>query len=312
MGDELFDVRNSLVVGNFHQAIAEGSNAKTVAKKPDDIAAFNVDRDALVARAQIGLGQFDPVIAELRNASHSTLVAVRQYAEFSRDIASGGDGSEALGKLVDAAGDVAGSKADAAVLAIAALIQSRDLSSALRLANKWTTALDAQAYVRQVIELRALTADALLRLQRPELAEKEVQLMKTLDDEATLTILTAGLVALRQGPAKRAKFDEAAQNFQEVSSRCGSSVLAMNLLALANLGRGRVADSEKNVLDALSKKSGDAETTANVVVVAAQAGKPLEQVQRLANQAKNVAGSTWAKTYNAMEDRFREAAAQLA
>lgn len=312
MGDELFDVRNSLVVGNFHQAIAEGSNAKTVLKKPDDVAAFNVDRDALVARAQIGLGQFDPVISELRTATHSTLVATRHFAEFSRDIASGGEGADALAKLVEASAEVQGGKADAAILTVAALIQTRDLSGALRLANKWISGLDAQVYIRQVLELRALTADALLRLQRPELAEKEVQQMKTLDDEATLTVLTAGLVALRQGPAKRAKFDEAAQNFQEVSSRCGSSVLAMNLLALANLGRGRVTDSEKNILDALSKKSGDAETTANMVVVAAQAGKPIEQVQRLVNQARNVPGSTWAKTYSTMEERFKEAASQLA
>lgn len=312
MGDELFDVRNSLIVGNFHQAIAEGSNAKTVLKKPDDIAAFNVDRDALVARAQIGLGQYDPVINDLRTATNSTLVAVRLFAEFSRDVAGGGDGAEALGKLLELSSEPQGGRADAAILAVAALIVQRDLSGALRLANKWVTSIDQQAYVRQVIELRALTADVLLRLQRAELAEKEVQQMKTLDDEATLTILTAGLVALRQGPAKRSKFEEAAQHFQEVSSRCGSSVLTMNLLAIANLGRGKTSDAEKNVLDALSKKSGDAETTANMVVVAAQAGKPLEQIQRLVNQARNVPGSSWGKAYNSMEERFKEAAAQLA
>jgi coatomer subunit epsilon len=311
MGDELFDVRNSLIVGNFHQAIAEGSNAKTVLKKPDDVAAFNVDRDALVARAQIGLGQYDAVISEMRTATHSTLVAVRQFAEFSRDAAGGSDASEILNKLVESSTEVQGSRADVAILAVAALIQQRDLSGALRLANKWTAGIDSQAFMRQAIELRALTADALLRLQRAELAEKEVQQMKSLDDESTLTILTAGLVALRQGPSKRSKFDEAAQCFQEVTSRCGSSVLTMNLLAIANVGRGKVTEAEKNVLDALSKKSGDADTTANMVMVAAQAGKPLEQVQRLINQARNVPGSAWGKSFSSMEERFKEAAAGM-
>lgn len=314
MGDELYDVRNSLFVGNYHQAIAEGSNARTAMKKPDDVAAFNADKEALVARAQIGLGQFDAVITEHRAATSPLLVAVRYFAEFSRDVASGTDPAESLQKLLGFVSDVSGAKAEAAALAVAALITNRDYAGALRLASKWVQGLDAQSpyQSRAIIELRALSADAYLRLHRADLAEKEVQAMKTLDDEATLTILTAGQVALRQAAVKRDRYEEAAQNFQEVSSRCGTSVLTLNLLALANIGRGRATEAEKNLIDALSKKSGDADTTANMVVVAAQVGKPIEQVQRLANQARSVPGSQWAKTYSAMEDRFKEAAAAFA
>mmetsp|Transcript_56129 Transcript_56129/g.64411 ORF Transcript_56129/g.64411 Transcript_56129/m.64411 type:complete len:318 (-) Transcript_56129:173-1126(-) len=317
MGDELYDVRNSLWVGNFHQAIAEGSSAKTVLKKPEDIHAFNVDRDALVARAQIGIGQFDAVISELRTANHPTLIAVRQYAEFSRAVAQGSDANESLKQLVDAAQQepINASRCEIAVLAVSALVTARDLSGALRLSNKWTAALDTQhssAATRAALELRALSADALLRLHRVDQAEKEVTAMKAVDDEATLTVLTAGLVALRAASVKRDKYDEAAQLFQEINARCGSSIMALNLLALANVGRGRITDAEKNLVDALSKKSGDADTTANVAVVAAQSGKTLEQVQRLALQARNIPGSQWSKAYQAMEDRFSEAAAAFA
>lgn len=311
MGDELYDVRNSLVVGNFHQAIAEGSNARTVLKKPEELSAFTVDRDSLVARAQIGLGQYDAVVGELRTATHSTLVAVRQFAEFSRDSAAGLDASEALQRLVLAVTEPTAAKGDACVIAVAALL-TRDLAGALKLANQWIAALDAQANTRVVIELRSLVVDALLRLNRADLAEKEVTVMKALDDEATLTILSAGLVALRQGATKRDRFDEAASCFQEIASRCGSSVLSLNLLALANVGRGRIADAEKNLIDALSKKSGDADTTANVAMVAAQSGKSMEQIQRLVSQARNAQGSNWGKTFAAMEERFKEAAATFA
>jgi coatomer protein complex subunit epsilon len=304
MGDELYDVRNSLILGNFHQTIAEGSSAKTVLKKPEDVAAFNVDRDALVARAQVELGQYDAVLSELRSASHPTLVAVRLWAELQRELASGLDGSAQVAKLVESARDVSAAKADAAVLAVAALIATQDVAGAVKLAHQWASGLEASA-TRGLIEMRALLADFYLRLNRADLAEKEVALMKTIDDEATLTILYQGIVALRVGAVKRDKFDEAAQSFQEINSRCGSSVLVLNLLALANLGRGKPADAERNLLDALAKKSGDADTIANLVVVASQLGKPTD---RYVAQCRTMAKSLWTRQYSAMEDRFKEAA----
>jgi predicted Zn-dependent protease len=133
--------------------------------------------------------------------------------------------------------------------------------------------------------------------------------MKAVDDEATLTILYQGIVALRLGAVKRDKFEEAAQSFQEINSRCGSSVLVLNLLALANLGRGKPAEAERNLLDALAKKSGDADTIANLVVVASQQGKPAE---RYVAQARAIARSPWTKQLVGMEDRFKEAALAFA
>ena len=303
MGDELYDVRNSLIIGNFHQTIAEGSSAKTVLKKPEDVTAFNVDRDALVARAQVELGQYDAVLSELRSATHPTLVAVRHWAEVQRELASGLDGLTPASKLVDSVKEVSVGKADAAVLAVAALLSTQDLTGALKLANQWATGLDSTA-ARGIIEMRALLADLYLRLNRADLAEKEVAQMKTIDDEATLSILYQGIVALRLAYVKRDKFDEAAQSFQEINSRCGGSVLVLNLLALANIGRGKLADAERNLLDALAKKSGDADTIANLVVVASQLGKPTE---RYIAQSKALSKSPWTKQFNAMEDRFKEA-----
>lgn len=305
MGDELYDVRNSLLLGNFHQTIAEGSSAKTVLKKPEDIAAFNVDRDALVARAQVELGQFDAVLGELRSVTHPTLVAVRLWAELQRELVSGLDGSAQAAKLAELVREVVTAKADAAVLAVAALIATQDTTGAIKLAHQWASGLDASCS-RGLIEMRALLADLYLRLNRADLAEKEVAQMKAVDDEATLTILYHGIVALRLAAVKRDKFDEAAQSFQEINSRCGSSVLVLNLLALANLGRAKPADAERNLLDALAKKSGDADTIANLVVVASQLGKPTE---RYVAQCRGISKSPWTKQYAAMEERFKEAAA---
>lgn len=308
MGDELYEVRNSLIIGNFHQTIAEGSNAKTVLKRHEEVQNFNIQRDALVAKAQIGLGQWDAVLADLSTATHPTLVAVRKWAELQKTLASGGDGSALAAQLADGASDVVAAKGEAAVTAAAALIAVKDYAGALRLCNQWLACADLPA--RNAIEFRAISADGYLRLNRPDLAEKEVAQMKANDDESTLTLLTAGVVALRQGVTKPEKYAEAAQFFTEITGRCGQSVLALNLLALANLGRGKPQDAERNLLDALAKKSGDPETVANLVVVASQLSKPAEMTLRNINQAKAITPqSQWAKTYNQMEERLRDAIA---
>ena len=313
MGDELFDVRNSLIVGNFHQAIAEGNSARTVLRKPEDIAAFNADRDALVARAQIALGQHNAVIHDFKNATHPTHVAVRLWAETSRDIASGGTGELHIQKLRDmiSGEDVVAGKGDAAVIAIAALIHARDIPGALTLANRWISGLDSTHHQRVVIELRALVADAYLRMNRPDLAEKEVTHMRGIDDESTLTLLMHGVVALQLAAVKRDRYNEAVAQFQEVSSRCGQSVLILNLLALAHMGRGAAAEAERCLMEAMAKKSGDGDTTANLVAVNAHSGKTMDSLQRHVTQACN-ASSIWATNYVAMERRFQEAVSTFA
>lgn len=313
MADELYEVRNALYLGNFHQVIAEASHARTAHKKPEDVQAFNNDRDVLVARAQIGLGQLDAVIAEQANAAHPSLIAARKFAQVVQQLNAGADASSTVQQMVEALPATASAASTAqAVLTCAALIHVRDYASALKIASQWATDVEPAHNARQVIESKALVVDCYLRLNRPDLAEKEVASMKQVDDEATLTILSSGLVALRLGATKPEKLNQALSDFNDVTGRCGQSVLVLNLLALTNLAKGKPTDAERNLLDALAKKSGDADTIANLVVVASQLGKPSDLTQRYVTQAKASAPrSLWAAQYVSLEDRFRDACAAL-
>lgn len=310
MADELYDLRNTLLVGNFHQVIAEGASIRTVKKKPEEVQAYNADRDSLIARAQLGLGQHDSVIQELRSASHPLLIATRLYAELVKEMATlpPNSTSTKVRALADAAAEVNPQQADVAVLASSGLILARDVPAALTLANKWIPKLDANVYGRQIIELRAISADAYLRLNRPDLADKEVNAMKVIDDESTLTILIGGIVSLRMAAVKPERINEAVSAFQEVTSRCGQSVTVLNLLAIANMTKGNARDAERNLLDALAKKSGDPDTVANLAMVAAQLGKPTEAINKYVANAKNATpASAWSNQYAAMEQRFADA-----
>ena len=327
MGDELFDVRCSYLVGNFHQTIAEGANARTVLKKPEDVSFFNSDRDGLVAKAQLGLGRFEAVIADLRTSTTPSLVGIRYFAECLRDHHSNGSAFSAANpsfvKLLEhcqldvasaaAATPLTWAKAEGACLAAAVYLLLKDYTSALKLLSQFLAVLGSAAAAtnnaqqtaqdnyrqRVVLELRALAADVYLRVQRVDLADKEVAQMKQLDDEATITILTNGIVCLRQAAAtgKKEKYDEATHNFSEVASRCGPSSLTFCLLSIANMGRGQLQDAERNLLDATAKKSGDPDVATLMAAVAGQQGKALEQVMRLRSGAP----------LTAMEDRFRDA-----
>jgi hypothetical protein len=315
MADELFEIRNAYYIGNYHSTIAEAGSAKSASKKPEDIQNFNTERDALVALAQIALGQYDSVIHDLRAATQPYLVAVRLYGTFCRELHSkSSNTSKALADLMDLVRNATPNTAQAAiaVLAATASIAALEISEGIKLAGNWASKLEAPANTRFIIELRALVVDGMLRLNRPDLAEKEVAVMKTVDDESILTFLASATTSLRLGITKKEKFVEAEGAVRDAATRSSHSVVTLNLLALAYLGQGKLADAERALVDALGKRSGDPDTIANLILVASQQGKPAEAMLRHISQLKSTApNSTWATQYVAMENRFAEAANAL-
>jgi coatomer protein complex subunit epsilon len=316
MADELYDIRNSFLVGNFHQVIAEGQSVRSVKKKPEEVRAFNADRDSLVARAQIALGQYDVVIEDLKTSGHPVLKAVGKLAEVAKEMATMPESgmSSKVGGLVELLGATEPAKADASEVDVALIVctgiaLSRNFAEAVTTAAKWAGGIGASPDLqRRKLELIGIIADGMLRMNRPDLAEKEVEKMKQVDDESTLAILLGGMAALRLGSVKPERYDDAASSFQEVNARCGQSVSVLNLIALANLGRGRAADAERNLLDALAKKSGDPDTVSNLAVVCAHLGKPQEASMRYILQARSaVPLSPFVRQYAAVEERFAAA-----
>lgn len=308
MTDELYEVRNSVYVGNFHQAIAEGSAARSHSKKHEEVQAFTVERDFLVGSAQIGLGQFDNVLTDQRNAVHPALVALRHWAQLHKELSQKRSPEEPLAAL----DSLIKCPPSAQLASVAALVASahahcKDVTSAMKIAVTWATGLADAQVPRAIVELRAVTCDCCLRINRVDLAEKELKFMTTADDESTLTILYNGIVALRQGVTKPERYNDAVSSFTDLSGRCGQSVLVLNLLALARLGQGKAADAERCLLDALSKRSGDPDTIANLAMVSSQLGKSSEISQRYISQAKSSPNSVWCETYMGMEERFKDA-----
>lgn len=316
MSDELYELRNVLLLGNYHQVVADVQQVKCVSKKPEDVQHFNTERDLIFSKAQIGLTQYDAVIADLRTATKPTLICARHFASFHKELLAGrADAADAalkeMSAIVGETPQVA--LADAAVMLCSAYLAKNDLASSLRVSSTWAPAIPVPANARLAIELRALSVDGMLRLNRSDLAEKEVAAMKVVDDEAIHTMICSVMVNIRQGAMKPDRFADAQTTLVEIIGRCGITVSLLNLQAICLLGQGKPAEADRCLLDALAKKSGDVDTISNLAVTSCHLNKAPEVTQRYIAQAKMQSagqGSTlapWPKVHDNMENRFREA-----
>jgi coatomer protein complex subunit epsilon len=77
MADLLFPVRNNFYLGAFQAAINEASDL-TEGLSPGE----EDERDCLVYRSYIGMGQYDLVLSEISDDASSGLVAVKLLASY--------------------------------------------------------------------------------------------------------------------------------------------------------------------------------------------------------------------------------------
>lgn len=64
---ELFTVRNALILGNFGSCISNAAEAKIT---NDEV---KIERDILLYRAHIGLGQYELVLSEIKNEKETPI-----------------------------------------------------------------------------------------------------------------------------------------------------------------------------------------------------------------------------------------------
>ena len=311
--DDLYEVRNNILLGNFHSAIADAQSAKTTAKTPQDKKAFEIEKEFLIAKAQVGLGQHEMVIGETNGARDPMMIAVHHWAEMKRAlVASNDDGVKtAADALAKTAGDTPSpALAPIAALASAAHLHAGDISASLSIAGAWNKKLstDDSCPVWRLTELKLIVIYGYLILNRVDLATKELAEMNKIDDDSTIYNLCNAMIKLRRGGEKPQEFQEAKALLEDIAGRCGQSVSLLNLSALAYHGLGDAAQAENYLMDALSKRGQDADTNANLAATAVQQGKSLESVKRFVDLAK---GSAWNTAYTSKERQFDEAAAQL-
>jgi coatomer protein complex subunit epsilon len=116
----------------------------------------------------------------------------------------------------------------------------------------------------------ALCVQILLKMERPDVAEKTLRQMASLDDDATLTQLAGAWVNLALGGSK---VTDASYVFQELGDKHTWTPKLYNGAAVCAMAQGQWDDAERALLEALTKDGKDTETLANLIVVGMHLGR---------------------------------------
>jgi len=264
--DDLFSLRNHFWLGNFQLAINE---AGILNRLSDEL---KVERDCFVYRSYVGLGQYNLVIDEVsEDASTPTpLLAVKLLATY---MSNPENREHVIFQLKEWQNDPGhGNNTTLQLVAASIYNEEEQFKEALQAIRHGTT-----------LEMLAMTVQIYLRMNRPDLAEKQVKAMQQMDDDSSLTQLACAWVNLSQGGSK---FQEAAYLFQELGEKFGASVTLLNGQAVALMHMKNFGEAERLLVEAAGKNSSDANTLINMIVCAQHQNKSAAVINRYSSQLK--------------------------
>lgn len=247
----MFIVRNKFHFGAYQSVINEASNLSKLS--PAD----QVERDVLLYRSYIALGQYELVIAEINNSSPMALQAVKLLAEY---FAGKKDQEATLATLQSWLADAA-CNSNPHVLLVAGTIfaQEGNFVDALKICHVGTT-----------LEMSALCVQLYLKMDRPDKAEQVVKTMSAADDDAVVTQLATAWLNLSLGGAK---VQEASYIYQELADKYNWTAMLYNARAVCHMKMGNFEEAERDLLEALNLNTKDPDTLANLVTCGLHLGK---------------------------------------
>eukprot|EP00602_Paraphysomonas_sp_CaronLab_P006060 CAMPEP_0185018718 /NCGR_PEP_ID=MMETSP1103-20130426/1390_1 /TAXON_ID=36769 /ORGANISM="Paraphysomonas bandaiensis, Strain Caron Lab Isolate" /LENGTH=300 /DNA_ID=CAMNT_0027548655 /DNA_START=60 /DNA_END=962 /DNA_ORIENTATION=- len=269
--DELYTMRNLFWLGNYQLAINESNSLHRLAKH------LNPIRDEFVYRSYLALGQYDIVIGEIQDTPSTPLAlrAIRQLALYLSKKSS----YEVVLSNLEALADEASKTSQATIyyLVLATVhVHGDNIKDAL-IATEGQSTLELSAYAVQL----------LLRMDRPDLAQQRLALMKSVDEDSALTQLATAWVSMRTGGAKG--MAEAANIYEDLSEKYGASVMLMTGLAVSKMHQGLFDEAETHLQEALNKDPSNADCLANIITVSYHLDKPPEVIARFVSQLRNKA-----------------------
>merc|ERR1712136_78044 len=136
------------------------------------------------------------------------------------------------------------------------------------------------------LECRALILQTLLKMDRVDLAKKEVKNMQEIDDDAVIAQLSSAWLNLQLGGGK---LQEAYYTFQELADKNTSTAMLLNGQATCFISQGKYEEAESALQEALEKDSNNSDTLVNLIVLSQLSSKAPEVCQRYLSQLNDSA-----------------------
>ncbi|KAI9126486.1 hypothetical protein K1719_002133 [Acacia pycnantha] len=249
--DHLFNLRNNFYLGAYQAAI----NSSNVNNLSTDDA---IERDCLVHRCYIALGQLQFVISEIDSSAATPLQAVKLLAQY---FSNPENKESTISSLKEWLADPAiGNNPTLRLIAGIVFMHEQDYNEALKHTNAGGT-----------LELHALNVQIFIKMHRSDYAERQLRAMQQIDEDHTLTQLANAWLNLAVGGSK---IQEAYLIFQDLSERYQTTSLLLNGKAVCCMHMGNFDEAETLLVEALNKDARDPETLANLVVCCLHLGKP--------------------------------------
>jgi len=256
--DELYTLRSQYWLGQYSLCIDEG---KSIARRPMS-ADLKAEREEFVLRAQLALGQYDRVINEAESPNSS--VAIRALGLHAKYLATAND--------VDARQSV--------IETIQGFLNDPDASNSsslqLTACNIFLTHGEMMKEALQCVHLGmtmehlAVCLQIYIKIDRLDLAENNLMLMKQADEDSTLAQLCKAYLSIAHGSSRA---DDAIYALSHLSEQYGPSPMLLNCMAVANIVAKRYDAAEINLNDALQEEPGNADALVNLLVCSHHTGK---------------------------------------
>nr|CAD7194905.1 unnamed protein product [Timema douglasi] len=299
--DELFDTKNAFYIGNYQQCINEAQKAKvTLPSSP----AVQLERDIFLYRAYIAQKKYRVVLDEISGVSPPELQPLKLLAEY---FAVPSKRDTLVSKLdQQASGNVDVNNYTSIIVTATVYYHEGNFEAALRILNQadyleWSCCVDFSS---------ALTLQIYLKINRVDLAIKELKSMQEKDDDATLTQLAQAWVNIAMGGDK---LQDAYYIFQEMTDKHSSTPLLLNGQAVCFIGQGKYEEAEAALQESLDKDSNNPDTLINMIVLSQHLGKPPEVSNRFLSQLKDShLEHPFVKEYLLKENEFERLTKQYA
>ena len=274
--DELYTLRAQFWLGHYQMAADE---AKSIMRRPMS-PALKAEREEFVLRSLIAMGQFDKVISSSPDTPGTYIFTSTQYSTqnaAATHISRLGLKALVLKAQYDSSSD------DAQKGSIVQQIQSMlgdgaDTSVQLTAAHIFLAAgMKKEAlqcvHAGATLEHIATTLQIYLQIDRIDLAQGQLQLLRKKDEDSILAQLGGVHVALATG-SSMAK--DAVHALGQMSEQYGPSPLLLNLTACAYLQQGQYSKAEQKLEQARQEfGASDSDTLVNLIVAYQYQQKPV-------------------------------------
>jgi coatomer protein complex subunit epsilon len=221
----------------------------------------------LMYRAMVAQNQFAVVKGDIKSDSSSALQAVKNIVAYLHRVSDRAEVLERIRKQQD--DGMSMTNPTVALAAATILSHEQNYEDALRSLHKAET-----------LECIAMSVQILLKIDRLDLAKKELKRMQAIDEDATITQLALAWVNLFTGGEK---IQEAYYIFQEMSEKFGPTPLLLNGQAACYMMQGNYDEVESLLQAAQEKDSNNPETLINLATVT-YGSKGTEAAKRYLNQ----------------------------